>query len=99
MSVRIGWGNIRLSNKCQSTGMWIPKITKRGANAFLETNAGPKKIRSWGPERAEWNLTRLGRRFFRDRPSEYLISIPVQYSIIRERDNALVQYRGYIPIT
>ena len=76
-----------------------PKITKRGASDLLDTNAGPKKIRSWNPERAEWMLTRLGRRFFRNRPSEYLISIPVQYNIVRERDNALVQYRGYMPIT
>ena len=76
-----------------------PKITKKGASEYLETNAGLKKIRSWAPERAEWNLTKLGRRFFRGRPSEYLISIPVQYKIIRERDSATVQYKGYMPIT
>ena len=71
-----------------------PKITKRGGTEFLETNKGPKKIRSWAADRGEWNVTRLGQRFFRDRPSEYIVSIPVRYNIIRGRDNAEIAYRG-----
>ena len=55
-----------------------PEITKRGASEFLETQAGLKKIRSWAFARGEWNLTRLGQRYFRDRPSDYIRSLPVR---------------------
>ena len=76
-----------------------PKITKRGATEFLETNKGLKKIRTWTPEHGVWKVTRLGQRYFRDRPSEYIVSIPVRYDIIRGKDNAEISYRGYMPVT
>ena len=75
-----------------------PKITKRGATEYLETNKGNKKLRTWYPARGEWLLTGLGVRYFRERPSEYIVSLPVRYDIIRERDNARIQYRGYMPV-
>ena len=76
-----------------------PNITKRGGTEFLETNRGPKKIRSWAAEHGRWMVTRLGERYFRERPSEYIISIPVRFNIIRGRDNAEIEYRGYMPVT
>lgn len=76
-----------------------PKITKRGGTEFLETNRGPKKIRSWAAENGRWMVTRLGERYFRDGPSDYIISIPVRFNIIRGRDNAEIAYRGYMPVT
>ena len=71
----------------------------RGGTTFLQTNRGEKKIRVWQPSAGQWNLTALGRRFYRDRPSEYIISIPVRYDIIRNRDGAEVRYKGYMPVT
>ncbi|MDA8584249.1 hypothetical protein N9L68_08430 [bacterium] len=44
-------------------------------------------------------VTRLGERYFRDRPSEYIISIPARFNIIRGRDKADIEYRGYMPVT
>ena len=76
-----------------------PKITKKGATELLETNKGPKKIRTWSAEHGVWKVTQLGQRFFRERPSEYIVSIPVRYNIIRGRDNAEIQYRGFMPVT
>ena len=54
----------------------IPNITKRGATEYLETNTGNKELKAWLPSRGEWPLTRLGERYFRERPSEYIILYP-----------------------
>ena len=75
-----------------------PNITKRGATEYLETNKGFKKLRSWVPQGGQWQLTNLGKRYFRERPSEFIISLPVRYNIVRARDNAEIQYRGYMPV-
>ena len=75
-----------------------PNITKRGATEYIETNKGFKKLRAWDPRAGDWQLTNLGKRFFRERPSEYIISLPVHYNIIRARDNAEIQCRCYISI-
>ena len=71
----------------------------RGGTTFLQTNRGEKKIRVWHPPSGQWVLTRLGERYYRDRPSEYIISIPVRYDIIRNRDGAEIFYKGYMPVT
>ena len=71
----------------------------RGGTTFLQANRGEKKIRVWQPAAGQWNLTALGKRYYRDRPSEYIISIPVRYDIIRNRDGAEVRYKGYMPVT
>ena len=65
----------------------------------MQTNRGKKKIRVWLPPIGQWVLTRLGERYYRDRPSEYMISIPVRYDIIRNRDGAEIFYKGYMPVT
>ena len=44
-------------------------------------------------------VTRLGERYFRDKHSEYIISIPDRFNRIRGRDNAEIEYRGYMPVT
>lgn len=91
---------ISISNK-MPTITWDtenPNITKRGATEYLETNKGNKELRTWGPSRGEWFLTRLGERYFREMPSGYIISLPVRYNVIRERDNAQVQFRGFMPV-
>ena len=80
---------------------WEPDAmpVTRGGTTFLQTNRGEKKIRVWQPAAGQWNLTTLGRRFYRDRPSEYIISMPVRYDIIRNRDGAEIRYKGYMPVT
>ena len=70
-----------------------------GGTTILQTNRGEKKIRVCQPAAGNWNLTALGRRFYRDRPSEYIISIPVRYDIIKNRDGAEIRYKGYMPVT
>ena len=66
---------------------------------FLQTNRGYTNIRVWHPPSGQWVLTRLGERYYWDRPSEYIISIPVRYDIIRNRDGAEIFYKGYMPVT
>ena len=76
-----------------------PKLTKRGGTELLDNGTASEKIKSCATVRGEWNVTRLGQRYFRDRPPEYIIQIPIMYNILTTRDNADIQYRGYIPIT
>ena len=65
----------------------------------METNRGAKKLRIWQPDKGEWKLTKLGKRYYRTRPSEYIISIPVRYDILRDRDGSEVFYKGYMPVS
>ena len=65
----------------------------------MQTNRGKKKIRVWQPAASQWNLTTRGRRYCRDRPSEYIVGIPVRYDIIRNRDGAEVRYKEYMRVT
>ena len=65
----------------------------------METNRGPKKLRIWQPDQGEWRLTKLGTRYYRTKPSEYIISIPVRYDILRDRDDSEVFYKGYMPVS
>ena len=67
----------------------------RSGTTYIDTNKGEKKIRIWQPGKGEWKLTKLGKRYYRSNPSECLISIPVRYDILRQRDNAEVFYKGY----
>ena len=71
----------------------------RGGTTFLQTNRGDKTIRVWQPDAGEWRLTILGNRYYRQMPSEYIISIPVRYDIIRNRDGAQIFMKGYMPVT
>ncbi|MDA8582897.1 hypothetical protein N9L68_01665 [bacterium] len=57
-----------------------------------------KGLRPWVPHRGEWLLTALGDRYFREGPSEYMISRPVRDKRNRHRDNAQTQYRGYMHV-
>ena len=66
---------------------------------FLETNNGFKNIRTWQPERGEWKLTRLGKRYYRANPSNFIISLPVRYDLVRARDGSEIFYKGYVPVS
>ena len=76
-----------------------PMTTRRGGTEVLETNKGFKKIRTWQPERGEWKLTRLGKRYYRANPSNFIISLPVRYDVVRARDGSEVSYKGYFPVS
>ena len=74
-------------------------LERKSNSDYAETNRGKKRVRSWNPSKGEWNVTRIGRQYFRQNPSEYVISLPVRFDIIRARDNAEIQFKGYMPVT
>ena len=74
-------------------------LVRKGNSDFAETNQGQKRVRSWSPSKGKWNLTRTGRKYFKKNPSEFVVSLPVRFDVIRARDNAELTFKGYFPVT
>ena len=58
-----------------------PLVRKGGADLIQTEKHGLKKVRRWNPHTGEWALTALGRQYFDNNPTEYILSLPVQYHI------------------
>ena len=44
-------------------------------------------------------LSDVGKAYYGKHGSEFVISIPCHYMIMRRRDGATLQYRGYFPVS
>ena len=58
-----------------------PLVRKGGADLIQTEKHGLKKVRRWNPHSGEWALTALGKQYFADKPTEYILSLPVSYYI------------------
>ncbi len=70
-------------------------LERKGGSDFAQTDRGKKRVRTWQPATGEWKLSRIGLRYFKENPSEYVVSIPVRFDVIRARDNKEVSFKGY----
>jgi hypothetical protein len=59
------------------------KTTRRGDGDYIQTNAGLKRVRQLGPD-GQMKLTALGKKFYANKHTEYVIEIPV---LIRTTDS------------
>ena len=56
---------------------------RKGGADYIKTSHGLKKIRVWSPHDGMFRLTALGKKYYRNQPSEYVISLPVSYHVER----------------
>ena len=52
------------------------KTTRKGDGDYIQTNAGLKRVRQLGPD-GQMKLTALGKNFYKNKHTEYVIEIPV----------------------
>ena len=79
--------------------MQIQRQGQKAGQRFGRPTEGAKKVRIWQPDKGEWRLTKLGKRYYRKTPSQYIINIPVRYDILKDRDGSEVFYKGYMPVS
>ena len=55
-------------------------VERRGRTDYIETTKGQQAVRSWDPVRNKFKYTSLGRKYYRNRRSEWVANIPVLIS-------------------
>ncbi len=55
-------------------------------------------MRRCHPSKGELSNTCIGRQYFKQNPSEYFISRPVRFDVIRAGGNAAVRFKGVLPV-
>ena len=73
------------------------QLERRAGSDWLKDTKGKlRKVRAWKPAEGRWELTEVGKAYYGKHGSELVVSVPVHYMILRRRDNAELQYRGYM---
>jgi hypothetical protein len=78
----------------------IQELVRRAGSDWLRDTKGKlRKVRAWKPAEGRWVLSDVGKAYYGKHGSEFVISIPCHYIIMRRRDGAELQYRGYFPVS
>ena len=72
---------------------------RAGSDWLKDTKGKLRKVRAWKPAEGRWDLTDVGKAYYGKHGSELVVTIPVHYMILRRRDGAELQYRGYMPVS
>ena len=76
-------------------------LKRRAGSDWLEdVNKKAWKVRTWKAAEGRWDLTALGKDYYKQTGgAEWVVSIPCHYMILRRRDGAELQCRGYFPVS
>ena len=76
-----------------------PEIKRKaGSDWMRDVNNKWRKLRSWSAVDSEWQLSNLGKAYYKEHQSAWTISIPVHYLIAKPGDRE-VSYKGYFPVS
>ena len=74
------------------------EVTHRGDGDYIQTSTGVKRVRQLTAN-GQMRLTSLGKQFYKDRLTEYVIEIPVIIECLDSKGNKRVRRGEHLPVS